>query len=196
MRNPATIAWLIGGFALVALPCCQTTRNDAGVAARLCHDLCGLDAGPDRRVRPETAREAQAIAATAVRAARDIAREFRVAGPAWFHNCLVNTRVRERGLCWHYMEEMYLRLAPLEPRSFDLRCGVRDAGSLFYEHHCVIVTARGRPFGSGLILDPWTHGGRLLVIPVAREPWRWAEDPDFRAYLHDRYRRQRSGGGA
>lgn len=195
MRSPAVIAFIL---VAAVLSSCQTAVTDVpSVAARLRQDLCGLHARStgSSAIAPKVDAEAQAISTTAARAAAKISRQFRVVGPAWFHNCLVNTGLRERGLCWHYMEEMFLHLAPLDPMAFDLHCGVRDSGSLFFEHHCVVITARGDPFATGLVLDPWTRGGRLLVVPVASQGSRWAEDPDFRLYLLNRHLRQRSGGG-
>ena len=172
---------------------CQTVPDDAHQTALLHRELCALQARSTGRdsVSPEVDREAAVLAATAVREAREISRQFRVMGPAWFHNCLVNTGVRERGLCWHYMTEMYLRLAPLEPRYFEIHCGVRDSGRLFLEHHCVALTARGQPYPTGLVLDPWVKGGNLVFFPVTGPGSPWIEDPDFRASLQSAHLRRR-----
>ena len=95
------------------------------------------------------------------------------------HNCLVNTGMRERGLCWQYMEDLFARLDRESPRFFDLHCGVRDNGSVFLEHHCVVLTATGRPFESGLVLDPWRRPGRLEVFPSRGEGKPWFNQPGY-----------------
>ena len=183
---------------LIPLAClcvgCQTAPDDARQAALLHRDLCALHTRASSRnsVSPDVDREAALLAATAVHEAREISRQFRVVGPAWFHNCLVNTGVRDGGLCWHYMTELYLRLARLEPRYFDLHCGVRDPGRLFLEHHCVALTARGQPYPTGLVLDPWVKGGNLVFFPVRSPGSPWIEDPDFRAWLCSLHRQRQN----
>lgn len=131
-------------------------------------------------------REARRIADVAVRTAREQSDQYDVLVPGWFHNIMVNTGVRERGLCWHWMEDIYPRLRALEPKAFRIVCGVRDSGTR-REHHCVVAVPAGRPFEDGLVLDPWEKGGRLKAFPVraAKRPWRY--DPAWTDPLEQRF---------
>lgn len=186
-----------GVVAVLAVSCQSPGRRHAvhggveGVRAR----LEALHGKPDEAVRGEVSREAALLAERGTREAVVLKERFRVMTPAWMHNCFVNVGFRERGLCWQYMEDLFRALDALDLRCFDLHCGVRNSGSLLFEHHCVVVTAADRPFRSGLVFDPWEAPGRLLVFPVEGHPRRWEEDRAFRAYLRSGLRVERSGGG-
>lgn len=130
--------------------------------------------------------EAALLADTATEQAAQLSRDYRPARPAWFNNMLINAGLRKRGLCYHWANELFLRLHPLAPRTLEFHLGVagRDTPK---EHNAVVVTARGRPFTEGLVLDAWRHGGRLHAVPVThdlRYPWqplpRAAMRPDLR----------------
>ena len=44
------------------------------------------------------------------------------------------------------------------------------------EHNNIVVTAKGQPFGQGLLLDCWRYG-RLVLIPLATDPhYKWKEN--------------------
>jgi len=171
------------------LPACQSTRTlSAGGEAALVREVAGkLAAMPGAEGRRAEA-DAMLLAEAAVRASREQAVEYRAVRPAGLHNCLVNTGFKERGLCWHWMEDLYPRLRDVEQSTYHLVAGVRDEGLLFSEHHCVVVVVHGRPYEEGLVLDPWVKGGRLVVFPVegAKSPWEY--DPGWTQTLERRYR--------
>jgi len=135
----------------------------------------------------ESARaEAQKIARVAVQASREQAERYDILFPGWFHNVMVNTGFRERGLCWQWMEDIYPKLRALETKTFKIVCGVRDSGTR-REHHCVVAVPTGRPFEDGLILDPWAQGGRLMAFTVTSEKRQWFYDPKWTLPLEQRY---------
>jgi hypothetical protein len=132
--------------------------------------------------------DAQRVAREAVKVSGELAVGYRIVRPAGLHNCLVNTERRERGLCWHWMEDLYPRLRSLEVEKFEFVCAVRDPGRLFREHHCVVAIPKGRGFNDGLVLDPWEKGGNLIAFPVngAKRPWLY--DDGWTKPLDARYR--------
>ncbi len=172
------------GLAVLVCASCQTTEawqkpvDDREAAARLAalHGEGGAAVGGGGR-------EAVALAAAAAGFAREAPSRYRIAGPSWFHNVKVNLRVREAGLCWHQMEDLFLTLARLDPQWFDLHSGVRDQGDWLREHHAVVVTAVGEPFESGLVLDPWKSPGRLLVHRARGDGRPWVENKRHRMEL-------------
>jgi hypothetical protein len=159
-----------------------TPAERAGTSAAVTRQLAALHPQVDPA-------EAARVARTATEEAAALAAEYRPARPAWFNNILVNAGLRERGLCYHWANELFLRLHPLAPRTLEFHLGVagRDTSR---EHNAVVVTARGRPFREGLVLDAWRHGGCLHAVPVTndtRYPWqplpRTAMRPDLRELL-------------
>ena len=117
--------------------------------------------------------EAALLADTAVRHGMVLARQYRMVRPIEIHNTLVNLGLRKRGLCFQTAEDMYVRLRELDLNTLQLHWGVAHKGDLWLEHSSVIVTARGRPFVSGLVLDAWRHSGRLRWAPVAEDRYPW-----------------------
>ena len=119
--------------------------------------------------------EAQRVSLRAHETSRDLAREYRIAGPAQFHNFLVNAGWKKRGLCHHWTRDLMRRLRTLKLTTMDLHWGGARAGTL-REHNAVVITARGEPFASGVVLDSWRNSGRLYSGPVATDRYPWKED--------------------
>lgn len=118
--------------------------------------------------------EAERVATCAYECSRELARQYRVVRPAWFHNVLVNLGVRKRGLCYQWAEDLLARLQTLHLRTLQLHWGMARAGTV-REHNCVVVTARGQPFEQGIVLDAWRHSGRLVWKPVSADKYPWVE---------------------
>jgi len=93
--------------------------------------------------------------------------------PAVLHNLLVNTGLRERGLCWHWTQDLLAHLRSLPLPHYQLHWGIAHRGELFREHNSVVVTARGADFATGLVLDPWREAGELLWVAVADDSYAW-----------------------
>lgn len=130
-------------------------------------------------VRPS---EARLLAKEAVRVSQDRRQQWRVSGPALFHNVLVNTKIKPRGLCYQWAEDLFLALYPLRMETLELHWAESRVGT-WREHNCVVVTARGQAFTEGTILDAWRHAGRLFYGPVKgdRYPWVLGESASLRA---------------
>ncbi len=162
---------------MLAATSCQTapTPTLESAVTSTSGKLLALHHQPDHQARAE----ADKLASIAESEARRLARLYRVQSPAWVHNCLVNVGIKERGLCWQYMEDLFVALNKSQPVRFDLHSGVRDDGSTFFEHNCVVVTAAGQPFTTGLVLDPWHKPGQLLVFPARGHGKPWFEQAGY-----------------
>lgn len=178
----ASLRLVAGVVALGFLPACTGGwalghgNLAAGREARVAHVTEQLVALPGAG---EAARgEAGRLARRAVEFSEELAARYQIVRPAGLHNCLVNTKRRERGLCWHWMKDLYPQLRALGLQRYELVCAVRDEGRKFREHHCVVAVPKGRPFEDGLVLDPWEKGGHLIAFPVrgAKRPW-FYDDP-------------------
>jgi hypothetical protein len=127
---------------------------------------------------PEVDRtEARRAARTAVTTSLQLADDYRVVSPARLHNLLIQVGVRDRGLCWQWTEDLMARLQALDLKTLELHWGVAHKGSDLREHNSVVVTAPGRPFRQGLVLDPWRDSGDLYWIAVDRDSYPWEPLP-------------------
>ena len=119
--------------------------------------------------------EAMLLADTAVRHAAALAKSYNMVRPIEIHNALVNLGMRKRGLCYQCAEDLYVRLRDLHLKTLQLHWGVAHRFDMWLEHSGVIVTARGRPFSEGLVVDGWRHSGRLRWALVARDRYPWVK---------------------
>jgi hypothetical protein len=117
--------------------------------------------------------EARILAETAVRESAVLAEEYRLVRPAVSHNLLVVFGVKDRGLCYHWTEDLMKRLDALDLKSVQLHWGVAYRGSELREHNCVVITANGQSFFKGIVLDPWRNSGNLYWARVTEDSYPW-----------------------
>ena len=117
--------------------------------------------------------EARLVAETALRESAVLAEQYQLVRPAVAHNLMVALGVKERGLCYHWTEDLMKRLQALELKSFQLHWGVAHRGSDLREHNSVVITARGQDFFQGIILDPWRNSGRLYWARLTKDSYPW-----------------------
>jgi hypothetical protein len=122
--------------------------------------------------------EAERVAQCAYATAKELRKNYGVIGPPLFHNFLVNTGIRKRGLCFQWAEDLLARLDALKLKTLELHWGEARAGTL-REHNCVVVTAKDQPFSSGIILDCWRHSGHLYWSLLGRDHYPWVEDAKY-----------------
>ena len=129
-------------------------------------ELIGLSATIDKT-------EARILAETAVREAAVLAEEYQLVRPAVSHNLLVVFGVKDRGLCYHWTEDLMKRLDALDLKSVQLHWAVAYRGSELREHNCVVITGSGQPFLQGMVLDPWRNSGNLYWARVTKDSYPW-----------------------
>ena len=121
--------------------------------------------------------EAGRVAETAVTYADDLVAEYNLVRPPALHNVLVRIGVRDRGLCYHWTEDLMKRLQSLELKTYQLYWGVAYRGSELREHNSVVITAKGQTFEKGVVLDPWRNSGDLFWVPVEKDSYPWKQRP-------------------
>src|SRR4030095_721040 len=145
------------GAAEIILP-----RGDIAAEAQLRTKLAMLS--PTVRVD-----EAEKLALCAYKTSRRLAREYRVVFPPALNNILINTGGRKRGLCYQWTDDLMRGLGALKLETVELHWGEAFART-FSENNGVVVTAKGQPFGQGIVLDAWRYQGRLYWGPVRKDP--------------------------
>lgn len=114
--------------------------------------------------------EARLVAETATMLPLELAGTYRLTSPPITHNVLVNMGLRPRGLCTHFAEDLLRRLDALELNTLDLYWAVAFPTRPFrLEHSAALVTARGRRFEDGIVLDGWRDSGELYFAPVTED---------------------------
>ena len=120
--------------------------------------------------------EARQVAYTAYMTGRELHREWRVAWLPGIQNFLVNIGKRKGGLCFQWATELLVRLDALKPQTLELHWAESGANT-GAEHNVIVVTARGQPFGEGILLDLWRYSGTLVWTHVGMDPeYHWTEN--------------------
>lgn len=179
--------------ALVAIVCCGCTAaghpgraRDDGALRRAPDDLVRLERDLEQLLGyrdDEVPRLAQALLARS----ENLAREYRVQPPALWHNFLVNIGFRDKGLCCHWTQDLLAEIKALGLINYRALWGVSRHGS-WREHSCVVITAAGRSFQTGLVMDPWRNAGSLFWTRVSEDVYDWQPHPYDNGVNHIRCR--------
>ncbi len=158
---------ILAGLALLLLGGCASTRQVSPSPADLAQRLRCL--GP-RVASFEAAQAAEVACAYSL----ELARNYRVGPPPALHNILVNTGFRERGLCYHWADDLSAKLQSLNLKTLQLRRAVARLETR-REHSSIVITAPGQPFDHGIVLDAWRKAGQLFWGPVKEDRYPWIE---------------------
>lgn len=142
---------------------------------KLTREILSLGKGVDEK-------EAKMLARESLSYPRTLAAKYNLMAPAGFHNLLINSGLRKRGLCYEWSEDMIVHLKKQNYRSFDLRWGVAFKGDPL-EHNSVVVVAKGAPFESGILIDPWRNSGELYWGKMENDDiYKWVENMERSRY--------------
>jgi hypothetical protein len=120
--------------------------------------------------------EAARLAEKAVQEPILLAEQYRAVRPPWVHNILVNRGWRERGLCYHWANDLFGSLHQLSIHSLQFHLVVARMDTR-HEHNAVVVTAPGQNFNQGIVLDAWRHSGRIWWGRADTDKYPWKELP-------------------
>jgi hypothetical protein len=118
--------------------------------------------------------EANVVAVLAYDYPRWLAQEYQLVRPPLWHNLLINLGLKKRGLCYHWAEDLAMKLRAVNLQELELHWAVARPGS-WREHNAVVVTARRESFGRGIVLDPWRQSGALVWTNVTEDAYQWQE---------------------
>ena len=94
-------------------------------------------------------------------------KEFNMTSPPLYHNFLVNVGLREKGLCYHWSDALYMYLLQKNYPSFEFHLLGANIGEYWYEHNVLVVIAKGRKVEEGIIIDPWRDSGKVYFSKVS-----------------------------
>ncbi|WP_321471037.1 hypothetical protein [Halarcobacter sp.] len=109
--------------------------------------------------------EAYSLAYNAVTYSKYLAQKYEVVKPALFHNLLINLDIRDRGLCYHYANDLLKYLNKKKYKTFKLIKIVSSPGQ-YFEHTSIAVTTHRNKFNESIILDAWRDSGKLYFSKI------------------------------
>jgi hypothetical protein len=165
MRSPLlliTLAFLYAG-------CVGVMPRENHSPAALANALQALSPA----VSPTEARRAADCAYTT--SAR-LKHDYQIVGPAIFQNGLVNLGLRQKGLCYHWTQDLLREMRRLDLHTLQIHWAVSHPRD-FLESNALVITAHGQSFSGGVVIDAWRHAGDLYWNAVtADRAFPWKED--------------------
>jgi hypothetical protein len=146
----------------------EVPRGDVAKAEALANKLAALSPGVDPK-------EARLLAECAYATAERLRGQYRMFGTPIFNNFLVYHGLRKRGYCYQWTADLLVALDALKLKTLELHWGESYAGT-WRENNCLVITAEGQPFDSGMIVDAWRHFGHLRWNLVHSDEDRYFEN--------------------
>ncbi len=121
-------------------------------------------------------KEAERAARIAYDYALQLREEYQVTDSPLVHNAKVNNGFRDRGLCWHWAEDIERRLNQEQFRTLQMHRAISDPENPFrIDHSTAIISKRGDDMYDGVVLDGWRNGGALYWAPTREDTrYNWA----------------------
>jgi len=111
-------------------------------------------------------REANELATLAIIHSKRLANSYNLVSPPSYHNFLVNSGERKKGLCYHFVDDLMREINKRDFKSFKFRWGRANAEKL-NEHNVIVVLGnRENQWEEGVVLDAWRDSGRLFFTKV------------------------------
>jgi hypothetical protein len=108
-----------------------------------------------------------------------LTKEFELTSPPLFHNSLVNIGIREKGLCYHWSDALYMHLSQKKYPHFEFHLVGANIGEYFFEHNALVIMAKNGSIKNGILIDPWRDSGKLYFSKVVEDKkyqWKHREE--------------------
>jgi hypothetical protein len=120
--------------------------------------------------------EAQRVAETVYVTSARLRQEYQIGESAHWQNLLIAMGSRKKGYCFHWTEDILAALRPLHLQTLDIHWAIADRGK-DTESNALVLTAKGEPLQSGIVIDSWRNAGRpFWKAANADRSYRWEED--------------------
>ena len=156
----------------------KVPKNDSANAQALARQIASLSPSVDQN-------EAALLANCAYATVSRLGRQYHMFGTPIFNNFLVYHGLRKRGYCYQWTADLLVALDALKLKTLELHWGESYAGT-WRENNCLVITAKGQPFDSGMIVDAWRHFGELRWNLVPSDEDRYFENTKYAQLVRSR----------
>lgn len=122
--------------------------------------------------------EALTLSQEIFRTTTQLRQRFERTTPPLIHNFLVNVGIKEKGLCYHWSDALYLHLTKKHYPSYAFHLVGANIGEYFFEHNALVVIAKKGKIEQGVLIDPWRDRGRLYFSKLDQDSaYEWHHRP-------------------
>jgi len=108
-----------------------------------------------------------------------LTKAFKLTSPPLWHNTLVGLGIKEKGLCYHWSDALYLHLLAKNYTHFEFHLVGANIGEYFFEHNALVVLSHGSRFEDGILIDPWRNSGKVYFCKIGEDKkYQWSHRRD------------------
>jgi hypothetical protein len=160
-----------------------SAARHADEIAKLTRTLTDLGPGVDPA---EAARAARAVYTYV----DQLVEEYEINDPALVHNTKVNMGLKPRGLCWHWAQDLDIRLQMENLKTLKIFRAIANYDNIRLEHSTTLLGVPGGSLQDAIVLDPWREGGELFWMSARADTrYDWAPRSEVFDYKAKRERR-------
>jgi len=100
---------------------------------------------------------------------RVLIKRYALTSPPVWHNFLVNIGLKEKGLCYHWSNALYITALQGNFPHYRFHKVGANIGEYWSEHNALAITVEGQKVVDGLLVDAWRDSGRLYVCRVKED---------------------------
>lgn len=97
-----------------------------------------------------------------------LAKSYEVNTHPLIHNTLINLNLKEKGLCYHYANDLLKYIKYKNFKSFKFKKIVSNRND-YFEHTALILTRDDISFENSIVLDAWRDAGNLYFSRVKND---------------------------
>ena len=99
------------------------------------------------------------------------------------HNTKVNMGLKPRGLCWHWAQDLEVRLKMERYKTLKVFSAIANYNNILLEHSTTLLGVPGGKMADAIVVDPWRHAGKLFW-KVARKDTRYNWTPRSEVFAY------------
>ncbi len=120
-------------------------------------------------------KEAQRLARDIYFKTQNLIEEFELVSPPLWHNFLVNTGIRKKGLCYHWSDALFVYFKSRNYPSFEFHLVGANIGKYWSEHNAIVIISKGEEIKDGIVIDPWRNSGKLYYSHIQKDrEYQWS----------------------
>ena len=106
----------------------------------------------------------------------ELSNKYRVKTSAIAHNMLINSGLKRRGFCYHYVSDILTNLGDTKLKYYDIYWGAAWESN-YFENNSIIITAKGDKISAGIAIDPWRKASKPFFVKVKDDYFPWTIVP-------------------
>lgn len=144
----------------------------AGLKRDLVNNYIVFNPGTDEEELQAVSREVNRLARAIIEGIGQLQKEYGIHTFPIIHNFLIDLRLKKRGGCKHWAEDLLGIIDTVPHPHFMSYWGEAHPENIL-EHNVAVLAPKGAPFEQGILIDPWRTAGKPFWAVVKDDSPHW-----------------------